>query len=273
MSKNVKKLDGLVKISYYYFMRRGIKKILPILFLTLFISNLSAEEKRVPIIKEFKNSLQTNLIGTSENSPPYVKIIRSKAGVEYMLNDFKRIRNYAAADKIRMLEKELSRINFNELILIAIMTQPMDNYTLDLKGVFINEKEKKLEVIVDYRHLERSYDLSPKKSIYYHMIVTKKFDLPVFLKVKNLQYKKALASNPSVFVTGRLLYWKYEDLQLVPLKIVRKKSKICYIKGRQTLKLEKYVGKVVTLKGKISRESDSPYEADLEVEKVVEVKE
>ncbi|MEK6591052.1 MAG: hypothetical protein AABZ11_10280 [Nitrospinota bacterium] len=252
----------------------GTRKILLIFLYLLFFYNtvVLAEEKKVAVIKEFKDSLQTNIIGTSENSPPYVKIIRSKAGVEHMMNDFKRIRNYAVHDKITLLEKELTKTNFNNHMLIAILTQPIDNFIIDFKGVFINKIEKKLEVMVDYRHIERSYDIPPKKSIYYHMIVIKKNDLPVFLRVRNLQHKKILESSPSIIVSGRLLYWKYQDLQLVPLKIKRKKSTIYYIKGRQAIKLEKYVGKVVTLKGKISRENDSPYEADLEVEKLVEVK-
>lgn len=255
-------------------MHRGYTKISLLIFCLLFFLNPAlAEEKKIAVIKEIKDSLRTNIIGTSENSPPYVKIIRSKAGLEYLLNDFKRIRNYAVFDKVTALERELSRINFNDLMLIAILTQPMDNYTLDVKGVFKNDSEKKLEVRVDYGHIERNYDIPPKKSIYYHMLVINKNNLPIFLKVKNLQNRKALASNPSVFVTGRLLFWKYQDLQLVPLKIQRKKSKIYYIKGKQALKLEKYVGKVVTLKGKVSNENDSPYELDLEVEKVVEAKE
>lgn len=261
-------------MGYYYFMQHGIRMLFATLLNLLFLYGIaSSEEKKMPIVKEFKDSLQTNIIGTSENSPPYAKIIRSKAGIEYMLNDFKRIRNYTVFDKITVLEKELGRINFDNFMLIAVMTQPIDNYTLDVKGIFMSEVEKKLEVRVDYKHVERTYDIPPKKSIYYHMAVIKKTDLPVFLKVRNLQHKKALASSPSIIVTGRLLYWKYQDLQLVPLKIQRKKSIIYYIKGRQALKLERYVGKVVTLKGKISREKDSPYEADLGVEKVVEVKE
>lgn len=242
------------------------------LYLLFLYGTVSAEDNKAAIIKEFKGSFQTNIIGISESSPPYVKIIRSKAGVEHMLNDFKKIRNYAVLDKITSLEKELVKINFNNSMLIAIMTQPADNYTMDLKGVLINKAEKKLEVRVDYKHVERTYDIPPKKSIYYHIIVIKKSNLPVFLKVRNLHSKKALSSSPSVFITGRLLYWKYQDLQVVPLKIQRKKSTIYYIKGRKALKLEKYVGKIVTLKGKISRENDSPYEADLEVEKLIEAK-
>jgi len=255
-------------------MHYGIFKILLLIFCLLFFCNsASAESRKVAVIKEIKDSLKTNIIGTSESSPPYVKIIRSKAGLDYLLNDFKKIRNYAVFDKVTALEKELSRINFNNLMLIAILTQPIDNYTLNVEGVFKNESEKKIEIIVDYRHIERKYDIPPKKSIYYHMLVMNKTDLPIFLKIKNLQNRKVLASKSSVFVTGRLLFWKYQDLQLVPLKIKRKKSKIYYIKGKQALKLEKYVGKVVTLQGKISNENDSPYELDLEVEKVIEVKE
>jgi len=254
-------------------MRCGYYKILLLILCLLFFYDPAlAEEKKIAVIKEIKDSLKTNIIGTSENTPPYVKIIRSKAGLEYLINDFKKIRNYIVFDKVIALERELSKINFNDLMLIAILTQPMDNYTLNVNGVFKNETEKKLEIRVNYSHIRRNYDIPPRKSIYYHMLVIKKNDLPIFLKATNLQNRKALASNPSIFVTGRLLFWKYQDLQLVPLKIQRKKSKIYYIKGKQALQLEKYVGKVVTLKGKVSRENDSPYELDLEVEKVVEAK-
>ena len=106
-------------------MRCGYYKILLLILCLLFFYDPAlAEEKKIAVIKEIKDSLKTNIIGTSENTPPYVKIIRSKAGLEYLINDFKKIRNYIVFDKVIALERELSKINFNDLMLIAILTQP-----------------------------------------------------------------------------------------------------------------------------------------------------
>ena len=243
-----------------------------ILSIIIILYSSPSEGAKIRIYKELKDSIKTNILGTSETFPPYVKVIRSKEGVEYMLREFRQIRNYSGFGKVKVLEKELKKINFERYMLIAVMTQPVDNYSLKITKAQINNRKKRLELTVRYNHTNRAYNIPPKKSIYYHMIAVKKSGLPVMLDlIKNSKRKKKEKAPKSVYVTGRLLYWKYSDLQLVPVKIKKRKSIIYYIKGRQVKKVEKYVGRVVTLKGTIVRDQNSPYEKDLNVEKVVKI--
>lgn len=239
-------------------------------FLLLIPNYLHA--KQLKIKKEFKGSLITNILGTSETFPPYVKIIRSKEGMKYMLREFKQIRNYTVYGKTKQLERELNKINFVKNMLISVMTQPVDNYSLKVTKAKNNTNEKRIEIFVTYSHKNRAYDIPPKKSIYYHMIVVNKSDLPIMLNLNNISSKKKMKKYP-VSVTGRLLYWKYSDLQLIPVKIRKRKNIIYYIKGNQVKWLEKYVGRVVTLKGILSRDQYSPYEKDMIVDKVLKVHE
>ncbi|MFQ5559168.1 MAG: hypothetical protein ACE5FU_01100 [Nitrospinota bacterium] len=249
---------------------KGYTLCLLVLPIVLLLSPALSEGKRLKIFKKYKDSIQTNILGTSETTPPYVKVIRSKKAVSYMLREFEEIKNYGGVGKVRQLKKKLNRINFNKHMLIAVLTQPIDNYSMKVIRTNKNLKNKRVEIDVVYSHRNKSYNIPPKKSIYYAMIVVPKSDLPVMPKLIEKRARARKKDKP-VYVTGRLLYWKYSDLQLVPVKIKRKKSIIYYIKGRQVKRLEKYVGRVVKLKGKVIRDQDSPYQKDLEVEKVVKI--
>jgi len=230
---------------------------------------LSVNAADMQIYKEFKGHLTTNIRGTSASIPPHVKVIRSREGMTHFLDKLREIRNYPVHLKVNQLESELKRVNFDQYMLVAVMTEPIDNYSISVSKVL--EKDGALQVYVNYSHINKNDDIPGKKSVYYNILMLKKSDMPVMLKLNNLSGKKK--NDVPVDLTGRLLYWKYSDLQLVPHKGRSKKSVIYYIKGPQAKKFEKYVGRVVTLKAVISRDQDSPYEKDIVVEKVTKVHE
>lgn len=247
----------------------GIKKsVLPVMLLiATIVAPLSASAAGMRIYREFKGRLVTNLRGTSASMPPHVKVIRSREGMKHVLDELREIRNYSVYLKINQLERDLKRVNFEKYMLVAVMTDPIDNYSMSISRVTV--KNGKLQVYTNYSHSNRTYDIPSKKSLYYNILMLKKSNMPVMLKLNNLSGKKK--KEKSVYLTGRLLYWKYSDLQLVPKRIRRKKSVIYYIKGNQVKKFEKYVGRLVTLKAIISRDQDGPYNKDIIVDKVTKV--
>lgn len=148
------------------------------------------------------------------------------------------------------------------------MSEPMDNYQINIRKVVLENDI--ITVNVAYRHEMKDYRIPPKKSYYYYMITVKQMPQPVIIDAKQTNIKKNAEKEKAVTVTGRLMRWKDDAYQLVPVKIRRGSKNSYYIRGKKALEeLKPYLGKVVKIKGTVSHAKDGPYENELTVIKVV----
>lgn len=241
-------------------------------FFTLMLAAIIASAawaKPVGIKSRFQDSLPTNVMGTSLASPPYIQVIRSKRGAAHLLNRFKAFNNLSAVRRLRKLKRQLRSVDYSKRMVIAVLSQPADNYELKVNKVALDDDVIKVDV--SYKHVLKNYQIPPKKSIHYVMVVVEKMPQPAVLETRQIKVKTKTKETKKVTVTGRLMLWKESAYQLVPVRIRRGKKQSYYIRGEKLEELEPYLGKVVTLSGTISHERDGPYESELTVLKVVKV--
>lgn len=226
--------------------------------------------QRVHIYKAFSGELETHISGVTESSPPYIKVIRSEEGLEHMLKEFSHIKHYMTYKKVRWLKKDLRKINLNRYMLIAILTEPVDNYAMEFKGLYkINEE--KLEVRLSYEHKDDViYSLTPNRKIHYKIFAVKKNDLPIVLRAENTISEKVKKRKPPLkYISGKLFAGKDNELRLISPR--PRKGIIYYIRGDWALKLREYAGKKVTLRGRISNRREGLYEVNFEVDKIIRI--
>ena len=229
----------------------------------------TAYAKPVKIKTRFQDSLTTNVMGTSLTAPPYIQVIRSKRGSVHLLNRFKAFNNLSAVRSLRKLKRQLRHVNYEKRMVIAVLSQPMDNYELKVSKVELVDDV--IQVDVSYKHELKNYQIPPKKSIHFVMVVVDKMPQPAVLETKQIKVKTKTKETTKITVTGRLMLWTESAYQLVPVRIRRGKKQSYYIRGEKLEELEPYLGKVITLAGTISHERDGPYESELTVQKVVKV--
>ncbi|MGK7344358.1 MAG: hypothetical protein ACNS63_00940 [Candidatus Nitrospinota bacterium M3_3B_026] len=243
--------------------------------LTAFIVSILAGQavcfEKVPVTRRIEGSFLTNVAGSSLTQPPYIQVIRSREGLEYLLNGFERHKNRITKARIDNLRKRLSRLDYGKQMVVGVFSQPMDNYSISMNSILMDEKEKSIEVKVSYRHKMVNYRIPPKKSIHYVLAVVPKSDYPVILKADQVTTSSGAKETKIVTVTGRLMPLRDDGLQLVPVVIKRGNKNSYYINGPKTEALSKHIGKVVTLEGAVSHERDSPYEWDFLVKKIVKI--
>ncbi len=221
----------------------------------------------IKVKTRISDQIPTNVLGTSLTAPPNVQVIRSQRGVDHFLSKYRSFNNRPSYSKIKKLEKQLNAVNFEKYMIIAVLSQPMDNYKLSIKKIKLEDDV----IIVDatYRHHLKNYRIPPKKSIYYAISVVEKMPQPVLLEAKMVKVRSRTKAGKKVTVTGRLMRYKQAAYQLVPVKIRRGKKNSYYITGEKKDELTPYLGKVITLAGTVSHEKNSPYEHDLHVDKLV----
>ena len=229
----------------------------------------TAYAKPVKIKTRFQDSLTTNVMGTSLTAPPYIQVIRSKRGSVHLLNRFKAFNNLSAVRSLRKLKRQLRHVNYEKRMVIAVLSQPMDNYELKVHKVELVDDV--IQVDVSYKHELKNYQIPPKKSIHFVMVVVDKMPQPAILETKQINVKTKTKETTKITVTGRLMLWTESAYQLIPVRIRRGKKQSYYIRGEKLEELEPYLGKVITLAGTISHERDGPYESELTVQKVVKV--
>ncbi|GMT42860.1 MAG: hypothetical protein IEMM0002_1271 [bacterium] len=240
-----------------------------LVYILIAVTAASAWAEPIKVRNRFHNSMPTNVLGTSLSSSPHVQVIRSKRGAAHLLNRFKVINNRTTQRRLRKLKRQLRYVNFSKYMVIAVLSQPTDNYQLKIKKVSLENDV--ITVAVSYKHELKEYDIPPQKSIHYEMVMVKKHTQPVLLEAHSVKVKNKVKETQEVTVTGRLMPWKKEVYQLVPVKIRRGKKNSYYIRGENLEELTPYLGRVVTLKGSVSHERDGPYESDLTVQKVIRV--
>ncbi|MFQ5431490.1 MAG: hypothetical protein ACE5EN_03165 [Nitrospinota bacterium] len=241
-------------------------------FFTLILAAVIASTafaKPVRIKNRFQDSLPTNVMGTSLASPPYIQVIRSKRGAAHLLNRFRAFNNLNAVIRLRKLKRQLRSVNYSKRMVIAVLSQPVDNYELKVNKVAVEDDVIKVDV--SYKHELKNYQIPPKKSIHFVMVVVEKMPQPAVLETRQIKVKTKTKKTKKVTVTGRLMLWKESAYQLVPVRIRRGKKQSYYIRGEKLEELAPYLGKVITLAGTISHERDGPYESELTVQKVVKV--
>ena len=214
------------------------------------------------------DSIPTNVQGTSITTSPNINVFRSKRGATYFINKFN-IKSLASNSRIRALRKQLRSVNYKTNMVILVMTEPMDNYQINIRKVELENDIITINVV--YRHEMKDYRIPPKKAYYYYMITIKQMPQPVMIDSKQTNIKKnAAKKTKAVTVTGRLMLWKESAYQIIPVKIRRGSKNSYYIRGEKMLEeLKPYLGMVVTIKGTVSHEKDGPYENELTVTKVI----
>jgi len=235
--------------------------------LVFFLSAPSFAASRIKLRQRISDRIQTNVLGTSIASAPNIQVIRSKDGAEYLINKYRGFHNLSSNSKLHKLKRQLRAIDYSKYMVISVISEPMDNYKLKIKNV---EIESDIIVVnASYRHQLKNYRIPPKKSIYYSMAVVKKMHQPVLLEAKQIKVKARAKARTEVTVTGRLMQYTENSYQLIPVRIRRGKKNSYYIESHKNSQLASYLGKVVTLRGSVSHEKNSPYEHDLDVERLV----
>ena len=232
----------------------------------------SAMAAAVPVSQKVEGSFLTNQAGVSATQPPYIQTLRSREGFEYTLNRIDKLKNRVTHQRVEVLRKTLAGVNYDTHMILAVFSQPMDNYEMSLSSITMDAEARAIEVNLSYRHDLRPVAIPPVKSIYYLMLAVPRSDLPVILNASEVTVTPARREARVVTVTGRLMKFSGgETLQLVPPVISRKDKNSYYIRGKQAAALAKHTGKVVTLRGAVSQERNSPYEWDLNVHELVKV--
>ena len=248
-------------------------KFLPIiLFVSLHAAFVHASPKRIKFIKEYTGNFITTVKGTNLGQPPYISVIRSKDGVTYLFNKFRKIRNLTTHNKALRLERELLRNDFSSRMVIAVLSHPTDNYKIDKVKILEDENKQKIEVNAFYFHSDREYSIPPFKSIHYRFYVVKQSDLPVILNSERIKKKtKKPSKKPFKTIYGTLQNWEDHGKQLALINKRKRKKRVYYIKGSLQEDLKQYVGKFMALRGEVITDSESIYEADFMVKKIVKI--
>lgn len=252
----------------------GFFRALAVVFIVapLVLQSGAAEAGSVKIHRKIKGSFLTNVAGSSVSQPPYIQVIRSRDGLDYTLSRFGKLKNKITQRRIDYLQRQLAGLDFDKVMIIGIFSQPMDNFNISVGDVTVDDGRGAMEVEVSYTHKIKNLRIPPKKSIHYTLLITPKSDLPVTLKAIERVRSKKRKDAKLITVTGRVMkYGGGEELQLVPVVIKRGNKNSYFLKGGMADSLFEHTGKVVTLRGTLSRERNSPYEFDLTVKKIVKV--
>lgn len=279
----IRNLQSKIKVIYYslipelhYFNCRRSKlssQLIVIFFLAVFHPGfVHASQKTVKIFKEYHGNFVTTVKGKSQSQLPYIKVIRSKEGITYLFNKFRKIRKLTTHNKALYLERELLKNNFSARMVVAIFSHPTDNYKFEKVKIVEHENDQRIEVKVSYFHKNKEYSVPPFKSIFYRFYVVKQSHLPVVL-MAGLAQKKISKPRKKSFVTvyGTLQNWKDNGKQLALINKSKRKKRVYYIKGALQKELEQYIGKFMGLRGEVTLDSESIYEADFLVKKIVKV--
>ncbi len=254
-------------------MDKLILKFLIIIFCIIFQSNfVFASPKKIKILKEYHGNFITNVKGIGESKPPYVRVVRSKKGINYLFNKFRKIRNLITHNKALYLERKLLKTNFSSKMVIAILSFPTDNYKITNIKIIEHENEKNIEVKVSYFHKNASYSIPPFKAIFYKFYVIKQSHLPVVLTAELINKKNPKKKKKSLTTMyGTLQKWGEQGEQLALINKSKRKKRVFYLKGTLLDELEQYVGKFIALRGEVTLDSESIYEADFLVTKIVKI--
>lgn len=240
--------------------------LLPLLFTVV-------DAKDITIIRRLEGSFLTDTSGVSVTQPPYIQVIRSKDGFDYLMSRFDKMSNRVTKGRVEYLRKQMVSMDYNKHMLIGVFSQPMDNYKMTLEGVNMDSANRSIEVSIFYQHNEVGQGEAPAKSIYYIIAVAQRSENPVTLLATEVEGTKDTPTAKLLTVTGRVMPVESgTGLQLAPVVVRRQAKSSYFIRDESGMKmLERYIGMVVTLQGTVSRERDNLHQWELEVKKIVRV--
>jgi len=250
-------------------MRRPFRVVA--LAFALLIAAAPALARPMIISKRITGSLLTNVVGSSLTQPPYIRVIRSEAGLDYTFAEYEKLKNRITLQRVIRLKKALRNVNYDTEMIVGVFSLPIDNYKLTLDDIDIDNRDEIIEARVTFQHTIRNYPIPPKKSVHYILAVVAKSDFPVILFAKENVTKKRASVDKEVRVTGRLMSLTDGGLQLVPVVIRRGNKNSYYLSGSPVGELRKHIGKVVKLRGTVSHERDGPYEFDMTVQEIIKI--
>ena len=254
-------------------MDKLIFKNFVIIFCIIFLQGgvALASTKNVKIFKERKGKFITNVKGIGRSQPPYLRVVRSKNGISYLFNKFRKIRKLYTHNKVLSLEQKLLAIDFKSKMVVAVLSFPTDNYQFENIKIIEMENEQKIEVSLSYLHKNIDFSIPPFKSIFYRFYVVKQSDFPVVLSSNLLHDQKPEQKKKTVKISGTLQRWGEKGDQLALVNGRRRRKRVYYIKGKLRDKLEQHVGQFMALKGEVTLDSESIYESDFLVKAIVKI--
>jgi len=238
-----------------------------ILFSILAAGAAQAEEFRALQIEE--GTFRTNLAGEPNFRPPFVQVIRTQEGLDYVLAQYERMKDRYIAERMNQLKRQFGKINFNENMLIAVLSQPLDRFSMRYLGMDKSKGAGPITVRVSYYFDGRMTGKSGQKTVYFIFLVTPKTGQPVLLEAKSEGSPQKAENKPPQRVTGQLMEYGNGKAQLVVETRGRGKKSAYYIKNVDLEMLRPYFGKRVTIEGIVKPEGLSAYEREISFIKIV----
>jgi len=235
---------------------------------------LQTQGQRMRILREWKGSLPTVNKGLGKDRPPYIKVFRDSEGLLFQIQKFRKIRNRITHARVTKLSKELRQIDFSRDMVVGIFSLPMDNCSFSVKRVI--RANDRITVNLAYRHKVRSYSILPNLKIYYRIIIVKKNDLPVLLKVGTPPPKKKreLAEKRLQTIDGTLKRWENVRDSIGLERRIKGKEHLYYIRDPRWIReLTPSLGKRIRVKGYILQAPGSIYEAEIKIREVIKISE
>jgi hypothetical protein len=225
-------------------------------------------EFRATMMEE--GSFHTNISGEPNFRPPYVQVIRTPDGLDYILSQYERMKDRFLGERLNMIKRKFGKVNFNEQMLIAVLSQPLDHFNMRYLGMDKGGGDGPITVRLSYRHDGRMTGKSGQKIIYYIIMVTPKSGQPVLLDARAESHGPKTPLKPER-VTGVLMEYGDGKVQLVVETRARGKKSTFYVKGADLEALRGYLGKRVTLEGYIKPEGLSAYEREFTFLRIAKV--
>ncbi|MDH5638702.1 MAG: hypothetical protein OEZ04_09440 [Nitrospinota bacterium] len=249
--------------------RKYVAIILSSVTFLLLLGNSSAEAGRVRIYEKDEGYFTTNLSGEPNLRPPFLRTIRSAKEFSLAMAEYATMKGRYDAYRLGKVKRKFRKFNYRGKMLIAIFSQPLDQFSMKVKGV--KESEDGLVVVdLSYRHERLMGRKSNKKRVYYIIIAVPKSAMPVVLHAKEVKVKRRTNARLTK-VTGVLMEYGDGQVQLVVEKRRRGKKSTYYVKDPDYEAIKDHFGKRVTIEGYIKPEGLSAYEWEITYDKLVKV--
>jgi len=243
-------------------------RILPIFLSILIVSPIPASAKAVRIFQQDEGYFTTNLSGEPNLRPPYLRAIRSTEEFDRFLGQYETLKGRYDEYRLGQVKRKFRKFNYQGKMLIAIFSQPLDQFSMSLKSV--EEEEDLLTVNMTYRHERLMGRSSNRKKVFFLIIAVPKSSAPIMLNATEVKVKRNNNIKPSQ-MTGLLMEYGDGQVQLVVETKKRGKKSTYYIKDPDYGVLQSHFGKKVTIEGYIKPEGLSAYEWEMTFKDLVKV--
>lgn len=223
----------------------------------------------VRIFEKDEGYFTTNLSGEPNLRPPFLRTIRSAEEFDRAMGEYETMKGRYDAYRLGQVKRKFRKFNYSGKMLIAIFSQPLDYFSMTVKGV--EESEDGLVIVnLSYRHERLMGRKSNKKRIYYIIIAIPKNAMPVVLHATEAKVNRKPDARLTK-VTGVLMEYGDGQVQLVVETRKRGQKSTYYVKDPDYEAIKDHFGKRVTIEGYVKPEGLSAYEWEMTFDKLVEV--